>query len=434
MVGKGGDDYAVPLLTYSFLESEPTVPPVGAGHSGGVLVASSGRRRPLAYSYAQLSLATGGFAKEHLLDEGAFGAVFRGTLADGRIVAVKVLKAEAAAKVPREGAEEWSGAGGFRKELDVLSQYRHVNIVRLLGHCLGDAEQEQEQQCLVFEFMEDGALDIRLAAVCGAPGGGGGRKGNKAGRPPLTAQHRFDIASDVARGLEYLHVDADPPIIHQDIKSANILLCTFQGRLLAKVADFGTARYAPTLLKESHHSTRNVVGTGPYQPPEYVQLGHVSEKTDSFAFGVVLLELLTGERPADYEMGEMLSQKMYEPLQDAERELPPLLDGRAGAWPLPRAASLGRIARSCIEMSAAKRCLVADVLPELDALAGRQAIARAGRGEEYDPMTGKRVNVSTGSASSSKDAAGSVSGACPHCGTKLRYRQGVALACFTCKR
>ena len=342
--------------------------------------AGSGHRAPQAFEHAQLSLATDGFSKKHLLDEGAFGAVFRGVLQpSGAVVAIKVLKATAAAATgASKTGDQFIGAGGFRKELDVLSQYRHINVVRLLGHCLCDTAQ-----CLVFEFMEGGSLSGRLAAA---------RAAQQAGTPPpLTPPQRFAIASDVARGLEFLHVDADPPIIHQDVKSANILLCSYQGTVLAKLADFGTARFAPKLLTDTHHATCNVVGTGPYMPLEYTQMGHVSEKTDTFAFGVVLCELLTGDTPSDRARGEMLSQKMYEPLQDAERELPPLLDGSAGAWPLPQAVALGRIARRCIEMAVAKRCIVVDVLAELDALAGREAVVRAGRGMEYDPMTGELV-------------------------------------------
>jgi serine/threonine protein kinase len=468
-VGKSGDNYGQPLLAYS----APVALAVHAGSSinGGVMIASGGRRPAQEYSYAQLSLATGGFAQEHMLDEGSFGAVYRGRLAGGRVVAIKVLKADAAKKVYAKGSQEWSGAGGFRKELEVLLRYRHINIVRLLGHCLGDAAQEQ--QCLVLEFMEGGSLHSRLAVARAASGGGGrkgkgGKKGKKAAMATplsLTAHQRFAIASDVARGLEYLHVDADPPLIHQDVKSGNILLSEYNGQLVAKVADFGTARFAPKLLTGTHHTTRNVVGTGPYMPLEYMQSGHVSERTDTFAFGVVLCELLTGGEPVDFEKGEVLSQQMYVPLEDPERLLPPFLDSSAGAWPLPRAAALGRITRRCIEMEVTQRCLVADVLSELDALAGRRAVVRAGRGQEYDPVTGNLVNVSTSTTGSpgtrprpsagqcppvgrGTDGSGSRvqsspcpqwagtvnSGACPHCGTKLRFRKGIALACFACRR
>jgi len=131
-------------------------------------------------------------------------------------------------------------------------------------------------------------------------------------------------------------------------------------------------------------------------------LGRVSEKTDTFAFGVVLCELLTGLPPADYDKGEMLAVSMFKLLADgggggAPRLLPPLLDtrlgGGGGGWPLPRALALGGVARRCLEPMAADRCVVAEVLPELDALAGRMAVRRAGRGEEYDPGTGLLVQT-----------------------------------------
>ena len=125
-------------------------------------------------------------------------------------------------------------------------------------------------------------------------------------------------------------------------------------------------------------------------------LGRVSEKTDTYAFGVVLCELLTGLPPADYDKGEMLAVSMFKPLVDAPQLLPQLLDTRlgGGGWPLPRAVALAGVARRCLEPMAAERCVVAEVLPELDAIAGRMAVRRAGRGEEYDPRTGQLVQTS----------------------------------------
>ena len=209
--------------------------------------------------------------------------------------------------------------------------------------------------------------------------------------PPLSCQQRFDVASDVARGLEYLHVDADPPIIHQDVKSENILLGEYNGQLIAKIADFGAVRIAPKLLTNTHYSAPDIIGTKPYQPPEYAMSGHVSEKTDTFAFGVVLLELLTARPPTNKEQNSFLYMDLLMVLRDAEAMLPALLDPTAGAWPMEKVLALASIARRCLEMIAQDRVAVREVLVELDVLAGRQAIRRAGRGEEYDPMTGELV-------------------------------------------
>jgi serine/threonine protein kinase len=350
--------------------------PAGGSGGGGYLPPTSQPTSTVAeFSLAQIEQATNNFSPRCKLAEGAFGAVYRGKMRpSGIVVAIKVLKPEAATVVVAEKHQQFVGAGSFHTELEVLTEYRHRNIVELLGSCLSD--DETAKQCLVFEFMEGGSLLNRIAAGMS-----------------LTAQQRFNVASDTARGLEYLHTKADPPIIHQDVKSDNILLAVIDGELVAKVADFGTARKAPTLLEQgkTHHTTGIVIGTKPYQPPEYKGQGHVSEKTDTYAFGVVLCELLMGKPPSDPDSGEMLAMAMYEEFRhdSIERELPPLLAGGAAAWPLPRALALGSIARRCIDNAVSKRCTISDVLVEIDVLAGREAVVRAGRGEEYDPMTGK---------------------------------------------
>jgi len=357
---------ADPLLPHTS-QQPPLLLPSRSDGGGG-----KSKSRARDFALAELEAATGGFAPRFKLAEGAFGAVYRGKLLpSGTAVAIKVLTRK---DDPAAEHSQYSGENSFALEAKVLGKYRHANIVGLVGQCLGDA---QPLQYLVYEFMPGGALRDRLAPESAAP--------------PLTWQERLVVASDAARGLEYLHVDADPPIIHQDIKSDNILLGEYNGQLVAKIADFGAVRIAPSLLitNVSHYSAREIIGTKPYQPPEYVMSGHVSEKTDTFAFGVVLLELLTAKPPSDAESNEFLHSAMEPVLREAPTALPPLLDRRAGKWPRQKALALAAIALKCTEMYPRSRCTVRDVLVELDVLAGRQAIRRAGRGEEYDPMTGE---------------------------------------------
>jgi serine/threonine protein kinase len=206
----------------------------------------------------------------------------------------------------------------------------------------------------------------------------------------------------VARALRFLHGVATPPIIHQDVKSDNILLDVIQGELVAKLADFGTARYADELLntglsKVSKLVTGNVIGSPGYMPEEYQSLGVVSEKTDTYAFGVVLYELLTGSPPISAD-GEMLAPRINAEPGNPDHVLAGLLDARPGVgeWHHPGASALRRIASRCTARMARQRCIVVDVLPELDNLAGRLHAKLAKRGEEFDPYTGKLIRCDGG--------------------------------------
>ena len=181
----------------------------------------------------------------------------------------------------------------------------------------------------------------------------------------------------------FLHVAADPPIIHQDIKPDNILLAPAAAGagVVAKLADFGTARIAPKLHHASHVSTRNVVGTSVYMPPEYIQSGRVSTKTDTYAFGVVLLELLTGKPPFDPQTRETLVNELSPilALADPSRLFVPYLDGRAGDWDARGACALASLADRCADMRVEHRCTVADVVRSIDELAGRGEAQAPGR-------------------------------------------------------
>jgi hypothetical protein len=320
------------------------------------------------YAIEQLEAATGGFSASRLLGEGTFGSVFRGVLeAAGGDVAIKMLKPG----MLGGGRKKLGPKLTFENEACALGKCRHPNVVTLLGHCYDDAQarvrrlfrraaaQSPPRHCLVFEFMPGGPLDDRLASPV---------------QPPLLWQERHCVASDVARALHFLHREVQPPIIHQDVKSANILLDTSRGGLVAKLADFGMARFSPELLTRAHQTTEQVVGTPIYMPMELIMKGHVSEKTDTYALSVVLLELLTGKAPNSLDP----NGNDYDMLEDPARMLPATIDERA-AWPWPGGAStetchavqLARIASRCNRARVRDRCTATDVLEELDALAGR---------------------------------------------------------------
>ena len=379
----------------------------------------------VAFDAAMIKRVTNNFDDSIKADEGSFGTVFHATLPDGREVAIKVLKPPRKGKKTKRGAEKYTGEASFRREVQVLGKYRHPNIVALLGHCLTDGgatllgPSRARRPCLVYEWLDGQSLRRRLMPPK-APGAEGGYSqasflGHdttqlRLQEPSLTWRERLLVASDVARGLEFLPSVADPPIVHQDVKTANIMLnvsastLAFSstsstgsndsrgrgrggrptytycfgvkmraGQLIAKLADFGTARATPQLAYGEHASTEVVVGTGPYIAPETYQLGQVSAKTDAYAFGVVLLELLTGRPPSDKTSRLSVADKMAVVLDDPEKLLPAVLDKQAGEWRLEAALRLADVARRCLEHHNSRRCTVADVRPELDALVGRGA-------------------------------------------------------------
>ena len=281
-----------------------------------------------AFGDDELRRATNNFSESTKLAEGSFGVVYRGRIDDGREVAIKMLKLDRQRQddeKKKQGKEEgkYTGVASFRREADILGKYRHPNIVALLGHggCHGGANKQRPS--LVYAFMEGKELRTRLRVT-----GGGGFFASRANSDRLSAAERAMIASDVARGLEFLHTICDPPIVHQDVKTANILLGRTRttGRIIAKLADFGVARVLPTLSDgDSHVSTRHIVGTGPYMAPEYFQAGRVSVKTDSFAFGVVLLELLTGLGAINAATRMPLADEMLTKISGSAADMPPKL-------------------------------------------------------------------------------------------------------------
>ncbi|KAL2348504.1 hypothetical protein Fmac_002504 [Flemingia macrophylla] len=215
------------------------------------------------FSYEELATATSGFADANLIGQGGFGYVHKGVLPNGKEVAVKSLKTGSG-----QGERE------FQAEIDIISRVHHRHLVSLVGYCISGG-----QRMLVYEFIPNNTLEYHLHGK---------------GRPTMDWPTRMRIAIGSAKGLAYLHEDCHPRIIHRDIKAANVLI---DDSFEAKVADFGLAKL--TTDNNTHVSTR-VMGTFGYLAPEYASSGKLTEKSDVFSFGVMLLELVTGKRPVDH--------------------------------------------------------------------------------------------------------------------------------------
>ncbi|XP_047334235.1 proline-rich receptor-like protein kinase PERK8 [Impatiens glandulifera] len=214
------------------------------------------------FTYEELTEATEGYKTENILGEGGFGCVYKGVLPDGREIAVKQLK--------KDGGQ---GEREFRAEVDIISRVHHRHLVSLVGYCISE-----QHRLLVYEYVANDTLYFHLHGK---------------GRPSMEWGTRVKVATGSAKGLAYLHEDCHPRIIHRDIKTSNILL---DSDFEAKVADFGLAKLANDT--HTHISTR-VMGTFGYLAPEYASTGKLTEKSDLFSFGVVLLELITGRKPVD---------------------------------------------------------------------------------------------------------------------------------------
>ncbi|KAL2931794.1 Receptor-like protein kinase HSL1 [Bienertia sinuspersici] len=222
--------------------------------------------------------------EDNVIGTGASGKVYKAVLSNGEAVAVKKLWGPSNKLVDGSDIENNGGGGdggggddggdnGFEAEVDTLGKIRHKNIVRLWCCC-----KTKDCKLLVYEYMPNGSLGDLLH----------GPKGGLLDWPT-----RYRIALDSAEGLSYLHHDCVPAIVHRDIKSNNILL---DGDFGAKVADFGVAKVVDAIGKGTK-SMSVIAGSCGYIAP-------VNEKSDTYSFGVVILELVTGKRPVDPEYGE----------------------------------------------------------------------------------------------------------------------------------
>ncbi|KAG6415929.1 hypothetical protein SASPL_123348 [Salvia splendens] len=300
---------------------------------------------------SDLAEATGNFAAENRIGAGSFGVVYRGKLPNGREVAIK--RSESGSKAKKFQEKE----NAFESEISFLSRLHHKHLVKLVGYC-----EEKEERLLVYDFMKNGALYDHLHSKSNV---------DKSSSVINSWRMRIKIALDAARGVEYLHRYAVPPIIHRDIKSSNILL---DASWTARVSDFGLSLMGPE--DDRAYRPMKAAGTVGYIDPEYYGLNVLTVKSDVYGFGVVLLELLTGKRAifksAD-EGGAPVSVVEYAVPAIMAGEVGRVLDSRVGAAEVNELEAVELVAYTamhCVNLEGKDRPSMSDIIINLDRALG----------------------------------------------------------------
>ncbi|CAM0949543.1 unnamed protein product [Alopecurus aequalis] len=319
------------------------------------------------FSYKELKVITANFREE--IGRGGFGAVFLGYLENESPVAVKIHS-----KTSSQGDKE------FQSEAQHLSRVHHKNLVSLIGYC-----KDKKHLALVYEYMNGGDLENRL-------------RGEASVDTPLSWHRRLKIALDSAQGLEYLHKSCQPPLIHRDVKTKNILLTA---ELEAKISDFGLMKvFADEFMT---HITTQPAGTLGYLDPEYYNTSRLSEKSDVYSFGVVLLELITGQPPAvstsdteSIHIAEWVRQKL------SEGNIESIADSKMGKeYDVNLVWKVTELALQCKEQPSRDRPTMTDIVAELKECLELEV----SRGNlNYSSVTSSTNNLSATSADLHSDA------------------------------
>ncbi|KAI3810639.1 hypothetical protein L1987_20260 [Smallanthus sonchifolius] len=286
-----------------------------------------------AFSFEELSKYTNNFSESNNVGNGGYGMVYKGSLPNGQLVAIK-------------RATRGSTQGGleFKTEIELLSRVHHKNLVSLVGFCF-----DQGEQMLVYEYIVNGTVKDSLS----------GRSGFR-----LDWTRRLRIALGAAKGLQYLHDLADPPIIHRDVKTNNILL---DERLVAKVADFGLSKSLGDANRT--HVTTQVKGTMGYMDPEYYMTQQLTEKSDVYSFGVVLLELITAKNPI--EKGKYIVREVRQAMDKSKElyNLQDVLDPTIGlTTQLKGLERFVDVALRCVQETGDARPTMSDVVKEIESI------------------------------------------------------------------
>ncbi|PIA52633.1 hypothetical protein AQUCO_01000483v1 [Aquilegia coerulea] len=285
------------------------------------------------YALKELEIATNDFSTESVIGEGGYGVVYKGFLLDNSVVAIKNIR-------NNKGQAEKE----FRVEVEAIGRVRHKNLVSLIGYCT-----EGAKRMLVYEYVDNGNLEQWL-------------HGDHTLISPLTWDIRMKIATGIAKGVAYLHEGLEPKVIHRDIKSSNILL---DKKWNAKVSDFGLAKL---LRSDESYVTTRVMGTFGCVDPEYASTGMLSESSDVYSFGILLMEIISGRNPVDYArpIGEVNMVDWFKGMvahRRGEEVVDPLIEVIPSDRALNRALL---VCLRCLDLDASKRPKMGQVVHMLE--------------------------------------------------------------------
>ncbi|VAH08534.1 unnamed protein product [Triticum turgidum subsp. durum] len=285
------------------------------------------------FKFEEMARATNNFDLLAQVGQGGYGKVYRGTLDDGEIVAIK-----------RAHEDSLQGSKEFCTEIELLSRLHHRNLVSLVGYC-----DEADEQMLVYEYMPNGTLRDHLSSKAKLSPGFG---------------LRLHIALGASKGILYLHTDANPPIFHRDVKASNILL---DSKFVPKVADFGLSRLAPVPDIEgtlAGHVSTVVKGTPGYLDPEYFLTHKLTDKSDVYSLGVVFLEMLTGMKPIEH--GKNIVREVNKAYQSGN--ISEIVDSRMGLCPPDCINRFLLLATKCCQDETDARPSMSEIVRELEVI------------------------------------------------------------------